>query len=223
MKRRKVSAVPHLASWIRAKDEKWFQPFFDRHPEIEIQNALTREVNLDHADGLLLTGGSDIAPEFLRQEVPDPSVLEKDVDPARDRWEFEAVEKAIARGLPIFAICKGMQVLNVALGGTLKLDIPGHNSPEQKENDIQPLRSDASATHRFDQVNSAHHQALDSLGQGLVVEAWCATDDIIEQVRLRDYPFALGVQYHPERGKIYDALFEDFFAKIDSPSRTGTR
>src|ERR1051325_8467653 len=61
MKARKVSAVPHLACWIRAKDEKWFQPFFDRHPEIEIHNALTREVNLDQADGLLLTGGSDIA------------------------------------------------------------------------------------------------------------------------------------------------------------------
>ena len=205
-----------MASWIREKDGKWFQPFFGRHADVQVCNARTGEVSIDEADGLLLTGGSDIAPEFLRQEVPDPSVLEKDVDPARDRWEFEAVEKAIARGLPIFAICKGMQVLNVALGGTLKLDIPGHNSPEQKENDIQPLRSDASATHRFDQVNSAHHQALDSLGQGLVVEAWCATDDIIEQVRLRDYPFALGVQYHPERGKIYDALFEDFFAKIDN-------
>jgi putative glutamine amidotransferase len=215
--------MPGVATWMREKDEKWFQAFFAKHPDVEIQNALKREVNVDDAGGLLLTGGADIAPEFLHQPVPDPSVLEKDVDPARDKWEFDAVQKAIARGLPIFAICKGMQVLNVALGGTLKLDIPGHNLPEQKENDMQPLRSDASATHRFDQVNSAHHQALDSLGQGLVVEAWCATDDIIEQVRLRDYPFALGVQYHPERGKIYDALFEDFFAKIDSPSRTGTR
>jgi putative glutamine amidotransferase len=208
--------MPHVASWIRAKDEKWFQPFFDKHPEIQLHNARIGDVNIDEADGLLLTGGSDIAPEFLHQEIVDLSVLDKDVDPARDRWEFDVVEKASARGLPIFAICKGLQVLNVALGGTLKLDIPGHNSPEQKENDIQRLRSDASATHRFDQVNSAHHQAIDSPGEGLVVEAWCVTDDIIEQVRLRDYPFALGVQYHPERGKIYDALFEDFFAKIDN-------
>jgi putative glutamine amidotransferase len=215
--------MPGVATWMREKDEKWFQAFFAKHPDVEIQNALNREVNVDDAGGLLLTGGADIAPEFLHQPVPDPSVLEKDVDPARDKWEFDAVQKAIACGLPIFAICKGMQVLNVALGGTLKLDIPGHNLPPQKDHDIQPLRSDAQATHRFECVNSAHHQALDSLGQGLVVEAWCATDDIIEQVRLRDYPFALGVQYHPERGKIYDALFEDFFAKIDSPSRTGTR
>ena len=206
--------MPNLVTWLRTKDEKWFQPFFDRHPEIEIHNALKRDVRLDAADGLLLTGGSDIAPAFLRQPVPDPSVLEKDVDPARDKWEFEAVDAALARGLPIFAICKGMQLLNVALGGTLKLDIPGHNSPEQKDNDIQSLRNDKAAKHRLERVNSSHHQALDSLGEGLVVEAWCATDDIVEQVRLRDYPFGLGVQYHPERGQIYDALFEDFFARL---------
>lgn len=212
-----------LATWLRAKDEKWFQPFFARHPEIEVRNALTGAVNVDEADGLLLTGGCDIAPEFLRQPVPDPTVLDKDVDVARDRWEFEAIDKTMARGLPIFAICKGMQVFNVALGGTLKLDIRGHNLPEQKDSDIQALRTDRRATHRLGKVNSSHHQAVDSLGSGFIVEAWCANDDIVEQMRLRDYPFALAVQYHPERGKIYDALFEDFFAKIDSPSRTGIR
>jgi putative glutamine amidotransferase len=107
-----------------------------------------------------------------------------------------------------------MQLFNVALGGTLKLDIPGHKFPEQKDHDVQLLRTDARAAHRFDKVNSSHHQAVDSLGQGLTVESWCATDDIIEQVRLRNYPFALGVQYHPERGAIYDSLFEDFFSRL---------
>ncbi len=205
-----------LATWLRAKDEPFFNPFFARHPELQIANALKGAVNLDEADGLLLTGGSDIAPELLRQPIPDPSVLDKDVDLARDRWEFSAIEKAMARGLPIFAICKGMQTLNVALGGTLKLDIPGHNLPEQKNEDVQTLRTDRAASHRLEKVNSSHHQAVDALGDGFVVEAWCANDDIVEQMRLRDYPFALAVQYHPERGKIYDALFEDFFAKIDN-------
>jgi putative glutamine amidotransferase len=116
--------------------------------------------------------------------------------------------------LPILAICKGMQILNVALGGTLKLDIPGHNLPEQKTADVQPLRTSRLASHRFERVNSGHHQAVDHLGEGFEVEAWCATDDIVEQMRLRDYPFALAVQYHPERGKIYDALFEDFFPRL---------
>jgi putative glutamine amidotransferase len=203
-----------LATWLREKDEKWFQPFFAKHPEIEICNALKGDVSIAHVDGLLLTGGSDIAPEFLKQPVPDPSVLEKDVDPARDKWEFEAVDQALARGLPILSICKGMQLFNVALGGTLTLDIPGHKAPEQKDNDVQQLRCDSKATHRFEKVNSSHHQAIDKLGKDLEVECWCADDGIIEQVRLRNYPFALGVQYHPERGKIYDSLFEDFFSRL---------
>ena len=206
--------MPKLATWLREKDEKWFQPFFDKHPEVEISNARKGEAAIADANGLLLTGGSDIAPEFLRQPVPDLSILEKDVDPVRDRWEFAAVDGALARGLPILAICKGMQLFNVALGGTLKLDISGHKLPEQKDHDIQPLRSDTKAAHRFDKVNSSHHQAVDSLGKGLQVESWCANDDIIEQIRLWNYPFALGLQYHPERGKIYDSVFEDFFSRL---------
>ena len=206
--------MPNLATWLREKDEKWFQPFFEKHPDVRICDARKADVLMDQMDGLLLTGGSDVAPEFLRQPVPDPSVLEKDVDPKRDRWEFAAIKDALGRGLPVLAICKGMQILNVVLGGTLKLDIPGHRLPEMKDHDIQPLRYDAKATHHFDKVNSSHHQAVARVGEGFEVEAWCATDDIIEQMRLRDYPFALAVQYHPERGRIYGALFEDFFSRL---------
>jgi putative glutamine amidotransferase len=206
--------VPKLATWLREKDEKWFAPFFAKHPEIEICNALKGDVSIANGDGLLLTGGSDIAPEFLKQPIPDPSVLDKDVDLARDKWEFAAVDQALARGLPVLAICKGMQLFNVALGGTLKLDIAGHKLPEQKNHDVQPLRADSKAAHKFEKVNSSHHQAVDALGKDLQVEAWCAADDIIEQIRLRNYPFALGVQYHPERGTIYDSLFEDFFSRL---------
>jgi len=106
--------------------------------------------------------------------------------------------------------------LNVALGGTLKLDIPDHKLPDQKDYDIQQLRYDTTANHRFEKVNSSHHQAVDRVADGFTVEAWCATDDVIEQMRLRNYPFAVAVQYHPERGKIYDALFADFFARLNN-------
>ena len=208
--------MPKLAIWIRRKDEKWFSPFFAKHPEVEVLNGAARPVLLDEADALLLTGGADIALEFLRQPVPDPSILE-DPDIERDRWEFAALENALARGLPILGICKGMQLLNVALGGTLRLDIPGHNLPPQKDHDVQPLRHDRATAHRFEKVNSSHHQAIDQLGADLVVESWCAEDDIIEQIRLRDYPFALAVQYHPERGSIYGSLFDDFLVRIGRP------
>jgi len=211
--------MPNLATWMRRKDEKWFQPFFTKHPDIHVFDARKGEVALDQMDGLLLTGGSDISPEFLRQKVTDPSVLSKDMDPKRDRWEFKAVQEALSRGLPVLAICRGLQVFNVALGGTLKLDIKGHNLPHQRERDVQSLRSVRSASHRFPKVNSAHHQAIDRLGEDLEVEAWAAHDGIIEQVRLRKYPFGLAVQYHPERSRIYDSLFEDFFARLESSKR----
>lgn len=208
--------MANLATWMRPKDAKWFRPFFAKHPEIHVFDAQTSDVSMDQMDGLLLTGGSDITAEFLRQENVDPNLIDKDdLDPNRDLWEFEAISKALKRGLPILAICRGIQVLNVALGGTLKLDIPGHRLPQQKEQDIQPLRYDGKAKHRFEHVNSSHHQAIDRLADGFEVEAWSADDDIIEQVRLRNYPFALAVQYHPERGKIYDALFENFFHRVE--------
>ena len=207
--------MPNLATWMRPKDEKWFQPFFARHPDIDVFDARKGEVPMHEMEGLLLTGGSDVAPEFLHQENIDRNLIQDDVDPLRDRWEFDAISKSLARDLPILAICRGIQILNVALGGTLKLDIPGHNLPEQKLSDIQPVRYDTNATHRFQKVNSAHHQAVDRVADNFEVEAWSATDDVIEQMRLRNYPFALAVQYHPERGKIYDALFEDFFARVE--------
>ena len=218
MKGRKVSAMPNVATWIREKDEKWFRRAFARHPNVRLWNARTQAVPFEKMQGLLLSGGPDVAPEFLNQPVPDPSILDTDMEPERDRLEFAATKDALERRLPIFAICKGMQLLNVALGGTLRLDIPGHNAPEMKNHNVQPLRTDRAATHRLDKVNSSHHQALDKLGDGLEVEAWCATDDIIEQVRLRDYPFALAVQYHPERGDGYEELFADFVSRLGNHS-----
>ena len=209
--------MANLATWMRPKDEKLFRPFFAKRPEIQVFDARTRHLSMDQMNGLLLTGGSDITPEFLCQANVDPNLIDKDdLDPNRDLWEFEGISKALKRGLPILAICRGIQVLNVALGGTLKLDIPGHRLPHQKQQDIQRLRYDSKAKHRFENVNSSHHQAIDRLADDFEVEAWSADDDIIEQVRLRNYPFALAVQYHPERGKIYDALFENFFQKVES-------
>ncbi len=203
-----------LATWIRDCDDGWFQKFFDPHPEIAVGNARVGPVDPLSADGLLITGGPDIAAEF-HCEWPSNLSLIKNPEPERDAWEFAAVRSAYERGIPIFCICKGLQVLNVALGGTLLLDIEGHDLPEMKTANVQSLRFDTTARHRIPVVNSSHHQALDRVAAPLEVEAWHAGDGIIEQVRIRDYPWGLGVQYHPERDMIYASLFEDFFAQMN--------
>jgi putative glutamine amidotransferase len=205
--------MPQLASWIRESDQENFSRFLDPHPDISVRNARVDPVDLQEIDGLLVTGGPDISAEFLAQEHVDPALIH-DPEPVRDAWEFEAIKAAFERGLPILAICKGVQALNVALGGTLLLDIRGHDLPEMKLANLQPLRHTASARHRFERVNSSHHQAIDRLASPLEIEAWHADDDIIEQVRIRKYPWGLGVQYHPERDPDAASLFDDFLAQL---------
>ncbi|HWB59992.1 MAG TPA: type 1 glutamine amidotransferase [Chthoniobacteraceae bacterium] len=207
--------MANVASWVRESDEALFRRFFDAYLGVKLSNARTQDVDVKAMDGLLITGGDDISAEFLDQEIPDPSLI-RDPMPDRDAWEFEALEYALEKGKPVFAICRGHQMLNVALGGTMLLDIKGHNAPELKSQNLQPLRyaGDVDARRKFAQVNSSHHQAIDKLGDGLEVEAWCAADDIVEQVRIRDYPYAVGVQYHPERDWLYKNLFEDFFNQV---------
>ena len=203
----------HVATWIRKSDESNFARFFAGDALLHIANARVGETNLEHADALLLTGGPDISAQFHKEIPRDPTLI-REAEPTRDAWEFAALWRAMERRLPILCVCRGLQVLNVALGGTLHLDIRGHDLPELKLQNLQPLHYDKSARHRFDRVNSSHHQALNRVGSGFDIEGWSAVDGIIEQVRLRDYPFCVGVQYHPERDLLYQPLFEDFIASI---------
>ena len=207
----RCSAMFSLATWIRACDEHWFTLLFARWPGIVVYNARERQVDAHAMDALMLTGGGDIAAECLTQKVSQPECI-IDTDPSRDRWEFQALREILAAKKPLLAICRGLQVLNVVTGGTLHLDIPGHDMAETTN--VQKLRYDSTAVHRFSAVNSSHHQAIDAPGHGIVVEGWSATDDIVEQVRLRDYPFVIGVQYHPERHSQYRSLFDDFYQHI---------
>ncbi len=183
-----------------------FRRVLQPYGEIRCWNARTGPVP-DGTAGLLLTGGSDISEGFLRQPVPDPRLIE-DADPARDEWEFAALARALAARQPILAICRGLQVLNVAWAARSTSTIPGHDSA--RDLNVQPLRYLPGAALQFPLVNSSHHQALDRLGKGVRVEAWCRDDEVVEQARLDDYPFALGVQYHPERDPLYRPLFDCF-------------
>ena len=207
-----------LATWLRENDEPLFAQFLSPHPEIRIANARRVPVDLEDARGLLLTGGIDIAPEF-HADPPRDAWLIREPDPKRDAWEITAARFAYEHSLPILCICKGMQVLNVALGGTLLADIPGHDLPEMKSANVQPLCYTSGAKHRFEKVNSSHHQALDRVAHTLEVEAWHAGDGIIEQVRIRYYPWGIGVQYHPERDPCYASVFEHFFAQLKHAPR----
>lgn len=202
-----------IGTWMRETDIPFFNPIFQKNDSIELLDGRTQSVCLEEIDALLLTGGGDISQKFLRQPVSDPSILQSVIE-SRDEWEFPAIKKALERSIPILAICRGLQVLNVALGGTLHLDIPRHNLPEQKSLECQTLRYDSNASIQFQKVNSSHHQALNQLGAGLKVEAWHEQDDIIEQARLKNYPFALGTQYHPERGSCYAPLFDLFVEEV---------
>jgi len=202
--------MKHIATWIEKDKNRRFDELAAAC-DLRLWNARVEEVPWDEVKGLLLSGGSDISAEYLTQTISNPEHI-REPEPDRDKWEFMTLHKALAERLPVLAICRGHQVLNVALGGTLHLDISGHNLPEQKYGNVQELRYEPGAEVRIPLVNSSHHQAIDKLGDGLEIEARHSVDEIIEQVRLRDYPFCVGVQYHPERDAIYRPLFDAFLA-----------
>jgi len=159
-------------------------------------------------DGLLLTGGGDMDPAAFG-EAPHPTLY--DVAPSRDALETAAIGAAMDRGLPILAVCRGIQVLNVALGGSLHQDVasdPGtpltHSQKEPRDQPTHAVKlapeSRLAAVMGTDaaDVNSMHHQAVKALGRGLRAVAW-APDQIVEGVELDDPArLVVGVQWHPE-------------------------
>ena len=178
---------------------------------------------LDGVDGLLLTGGDDVDPA-LYGEAPHPSY---DVsEPGRDAFEIDLVRRALAADLPVLAICRGLQVLNVALGGTLIQDIPSEPAPLLAHDAQGPPTTLAHTVavapgsclaaligpDDTRAVNSRHHQAVRALGEGLVVTA-TSPDGVIEAAEVPAARFCVGVQWHPENfhstGE-FAALFEGF-------------
>jgi putative glutamine amidotransferase len=159
-------------------------------------------------DALLLTGGGDVDPATFG-EAPHPTLYE--VAPARDALETQVTLIALEKKTPLLAICRGIQVLNVALGGSLHQDVatePGtqiqHSQKEAREQTthkvtVTPRSRLGRVLGAEDlEVNSFHHQVIKSLGRGLVPVAW-APDKLVEGVELDDdSQFVLGVQWHPE-------------------------
>jgi putative glutamine amidotransferase len=182
---------------------------------------------LEHADGLLLTGGGDIDPARYG-EATHPTTHE--IDRERDAYEVALVNKAIEEDLPILAICRGIQILNVARGGDLVQDIPSaipnaveHSVPTTLmsiAHDVRPVKGSLlwKVTQEKQEssdacpVNSRHHQSVGRLASGFEVSA-TAPDGVIEAIERRAAKFCLGVQWHPEnfwRTGEFRALFEAF-------------
>jgi putative glutamine amidotransferase len=167
---------------------------------------------LDACDGVLLTGGVDVDPAEYGDPERHPTT---EVDPVRDAYELAIAREALARDLPLFAICRGVQVLNVAAGGTLIQDLPSqHGTAVAHTQDATPqtiahavsvlpgTRLAGLLTDRLDaggrvDVNSRHHQSIKTTAPGFVVSA-TAPDDVIEAIERPDAMFCVGVQWHPE-------------------------
>ncbi|MDX3096828.1 gamma-glutamyl-gamma-aminobutyrate hydrolase family protein [Streptomyces sp. ME19-03-3] len=150
-------------------------------------------------DGLVISGGPDVEPARYGAE-PDPRTGPPGRE--RDAWELALVDAALAAGLPLLGICRGMQLLNVALGGTLTQHVDGHLGPAVGVfggHTVKPVPGTryAAAVPEAVTVPTYHHQAVDCLGHGLVVGAH-AEDGTPEAVELPGDRFVLGVQWHPE-------------------------
>lgn len=178
-----------------------------------------RVAYVERMHGLVIPGSpADIDPACYSEE---PHLRLGSVNPLRTDFEVQLARLAVRRGLPIFGICGGAQVLNVALGGSLYQDIPSQIPKAYKHTGSSELahtvdivsgtRLGAIVGLHDLRVNSLHHQAVKVPGQGMVVSA-SARDGVIEAVELPGQPFVIGVQWHPERLFMEDETAQRLFA-----------
>jgi putative glutamine amidotransferase len=163
---------------------------------------------LDLLDGLILAGGADIDPEAYGEQAHAET---RGTVPERDDFEIALTRRALERDLPLLGVCRGMQLMNVAAGGTLLQHLPeSHGHHEHRRNpgsfdgadhDVR-LQDGSLAARAAGEVvhatKSHHHQAVDRVGEGFEVTGWSSIDQLPEAFEAPDRRFALGVQWHPE-------------------------
>jgi putative glutamine amidotransferase len=192
-------------------------------PNASVDTALSA---LELLDGLIVSGGEDVNPQSYGQD-PHPKL--GPTFTLRDEIEMALIHAALGRGMPLLAICRGAQILNVALGGTLVQDIPSElphaiqhtqQNPRGEDAHFVTIQSGSKLHTIFGEtkvrVNSLHHQAIHQIAETLHSVA-VASDGVIEAVEYANHPFALGIQWHPESMVAHGSaqmkhLFEAFAA-----------
>lgn len=179
----------------------------------------------EHLDGLILQGGADVSPRAYGEEPLRP---EWGGDPVRDAYEMELLHEFIEAGKPVFGICRGMQLINVALGGTLWQDIASqlpeaaaHQTVDYDRHMHEVRFAEGGLLARLfagragGGVVSIHHQAVRVLGRELEVDAVGAADGIVEAIRGKGRNFLYGVQWHPEFHHLGDEAAIDCMPLLD--------
>src|ERR1700749_5139089 len=172
------------------------------------------DVLLDRVDALLLAGGADIDPSSYRAE-PHPET--KGTWPERDAFELALTRRALERAMPVLGICRGMQLINVAMGGTLD-----QHPPETVASGVHRSIAGACGTHRVRlaegtlacgaagtdglRVMAHHQQGVEKLGEGLAVSGWSDGGEIVETIELPEKSFARGVVWHPEEDETIEII-----------------
>lgn len=198
-----------VANWIMSGEVLAFMI-----PEMSLASphfpkALKIKHYVNTLDGLLLQGGADMSPKSYGEAPINPMWAGDEV---RDAYEIELFHEFVTQGKPVFGICRGNQVINVALGGSLYQDIatqcatPGvHRDDGSYDKCFHEMRimPDSWLSRLYPgmsqaRINTIHHQAVKQLGEGLVVEAMSEPDGIVEAIRWEGHSFVVGVQWHPE-------------------------
>jgi putative glutamine amidotransferase len=229
--------------WFHCVGEKYLAAIVEAADAVPLVvpafgEKLELEVLLERCDGVLLTGSpSNVEPHHYDGPASAPGTWH---DPERDATTLPLIPRAVAAGLPLLAICRGFQELNVAYGGTLHQrvhEVPGFSM--HKEDESQPLAEQYAPAHDVHllqggafariagrdviRVNSLHSQGIDRLGEGLVAEGR-APDGLIEAVSVRDAPgFALAAQWHPEWQVMSNEFSKALFAAFGEAARAHAR
>lgn len=190
--------IKKIAILGRKKDTINYENFVRKMPALPLTTLTPGEVS--RCDALILPGGGDITPAFFGER----NTGSRNIDTELDILQFQALDYALRQKLPILGICKGMQVINVAFGGTIIQDMPNaalHRYQNGDQYHDTGILTDSClhtlyGTHTI--VNSAHHQCIGQLGNTLKPIQWCNKDHCIEAIIHEALPI-LGLQWHPER------------------------